>query len=180
MICLVFKAVVIICDDVLILLWHPHPFPTAQNRLNRTYLRSYRVNLPWCVYHLTHTQHSNNLIILYPLDRLFQLQSPFSSKQFHLLSRSFSADNLFIYSNHLQQTSPSICKTCTSFIHPALCHPRKMSLSSSIILHPKLSRKDSFSHFRPLPYIPHEKWGYHHLQTSTQSFLGNIGFGRVF
>ena len=133
-----------IWDDVLILLWHPHPFPTAQNRLNRTYLRSYRINLPWCVYHLTHTQHSNNLIILYPLDRLFQLQSPFSSKQFHLLSRSFSADNLFIYSNHLQQKSLSICKACTSFIHPALCHPRKMSLSSSTILYPKLSRRDSF------------------------------------
>ena len=68
-------AVVIIWDDVLILLWHPHPFLTARNRLNWTYLCSYWVDLLRCVYHLIHTRHPYGLIILYPLDHPFALKS---------------------------------------------------------------------------------------------------------
>ena len=43
------------------------------------------------------------------------------------------------------KTSPSICRTCISFIFTTQNTPRGMSLSSPAILHPKLSRKDSFS-----------------------------------
>ena len=138
------------------------------------------VDLSRCVYHLRHVLPS----ILSGILSAFQPRMPsfslFSSKQFHLLSRSFSAGDLFIYSNHIQQSSSYICLVCTSFIFTTQNTPRKMSLSSSLTLYPKLSRKDSFSHFRPLPYIPHEKWGYHHPRTSTQNFPGNIGFPRVF
>lgn len=75
----------------------------------------------------------------------FRPKLPFSSKQFHLLSRSFSADDLFIYYNHLQWISPSICQTCTPFTHSSQNHPRKMSLSSSTPIYPKLTQKNSFS-----------------------------------
>lgn len=48
--------------------------------------------------------------------------SLFLSKQFHLLSRSFSVDDLFIYYIHLQYSPSSICKTYTYFTHSILCY----------------------------------------------------------
>ena len=63
-------------------LWHPHPFSTARNRLNWTYLCSYRVDLSWCVYHLLHPSSLIDLIILYPLDHPFALKSHFHQNNF--------------------------------------------------------------------------------------------------
>ena len=172
-------AVVIILDDVVILPWHPHPFSTARNRLNWTYLCSYWVDLLRCVYHLNHAQHSNDLIILYPLDHLFDFNPRFHQNNFIycrgrslLMICSFipiifnNHPHLFVKLVHLLSFSPYTA-------------PEKWAYHPPFSSTPNFPRKIGFlslAHFRPLSYIPHEKWGYLHLWTSTQNFRRNIGF----
>ena len=172
-------AVVIIWDDVLILLWHPHPFLTARNRLNWTYLCFYRVDLPRCVYRLIHTRPPYGLIILYPLDHPFALKSHFHQNNFiYCRGRSLLMICSFIttiFNNHPNQ----FVKLVHLISLPPKSSPEKWAYHLPSSSTPNSPRKIAFSlnpHFRPLPYIPHEKWGYHHLWTSTQNFRRNIGF----
>ena len=174
-------AVVIIWYDVLILLWHPHPFSTARNRLNWTYLCSYRVDLSWCVYHLIHTRHPDGLIILYPLDHSFAQKSHFHQNNFiYCRGSSLLMICSFITTRFNNHPHPFV-KLVHLISFSPYTTPEKWAYHLPSPSTPNYPGKITFfysPHFRPLPYIPHEKWGYHHLQTSTQNFPGNIGFWR--
>ena len=152
---------------------------TARNRLNWTYLCSYRIDLPWCVYRLIHTRYLYGLIILYPLDHPFALKSHSHQNNFIycrgrslLMICSFitiifnNHPHLFVKLVHLLPFSPYTA-------------PEKWAYHLPFSSTPNSPGKIAFflsAHFRPLSYIPHEKWGYHHLWTSTKNFRRNIDF----
>ena len=83
-----------------------------------------------------------------PFRPAFRQNSRFLSKQFHLLSKSSSVDDLFIHFKYIQEISLLICKTCSFSIFTALCHPGRISLSFSTPIYPKFSLKDNTFSYR--------------------------------
>lgn len=156
---------------------------TVRNRLNWTYLCSYRVDLSRCVYHLNQLPSSPSSSSSTPSTIHFAFNpSNHQNNSIYCRGGSLLMICSFITIIFNKHPHPFVKPVHHSPIPPKTT-PEKWAYHLPLSSTPNSPGKITFfssPHFCPLSYIPHEKWGYQHPLASTQNFPGNIDFWRVF